>query len=193
MSSVSVPTVIRAFLSVDIENEALLARIEYLQRKLDTGAARLKLVEHDNIHFTLRFLGDISEAVAQRMHEELSKVRFSPFNIDIAGVGAFPSVKRPNVVWIGVRSNMDRLEAIKQDIDNRLAEFGLGPERKFAAHATIARVKSITDRVSFEASLRDLSGEVVGTMPVTAFRMTKSTLTPSGPQYETLWEVRGSP
>ncbi len=180
---------IRAFLSIDVENEALLTRIIDIQKHLESNAARFKMVERQNIHFTLRFFDVLSDATTERMYQTLSQIEFHPFEIEIAGVGAFPSARRPNVIWIGVSKGEEQIVALKREIDNRLGTLGFRPEGKFVAHATIARVKSIQSLEKLIKSLESLSKEYVGIMPVTCFRLTKSTLTPAGPIYDMLWEV----
>jgi 2'-5' RNA ligase len=78
---------------------------------------------------------------------------------------------------------------LKARIDSLLVNLGYQPERNFTAHATIARVRFLQNRERMLGNLESLSKESVGTMTVTAFQMTKSTLMPSGPIYEALWEV----
>jgi 2'-5' RNA ligase len=93
---------------------------------------------------------------------------------------------------VGVSDNAERVKDLKLEIDDRLGNLGYSRDRKFHAHATIARVRAVHNRDQMKENIEHLVGESVGTMTVDCFRMTKSTLTSSGPIYETLWEVRGS-
>jgi 2'-5' RNA ligase len=189
----NVNTKVRAFLSVDIDDAALLSRINHIQQKLDLQAAKIKLVERENIHFTLRFFGDTPVSKLELIHTELSKIQFAPFTIEIAGVGAFPSIKRPRVVWVGLTQNANRMIDLKRKIDDYLGNLGYSRERKkYHAHATFARVRAVRNREHMIANLESLADEPVGMMAVSNFRMTKSTLTSSGPIYETLWEIPAS-
>jgi 2'-5' RNA ligase len=184
---------IRAFLSLDIEDQDLLSQISETQNRLDTSSAKMKLVEIENVHFTLRFLGDTSISAIDEIESSLSQIKFEPFNIEIVGVGAFPNSKRPRVVWIGVTQNADSVIKLKKEIDSRLKTFGHQPEgKKFTPHATIARVRYIKDRERLARNLEELGDAHIGTMTVSKFNMKKSTLTPSGPIYETLWHVPSS-
>lgn len=180
---------IRVFLSIHIVDEPLLSRISNIQRRLDQDAAKLKIVEKDNIHFTLRFFGDTSLSRIEEMRKILETVNFDPFTISIAGVGAFPSARRPNVIWVGVNQNAERMAELKARIDSLLVSLGYNPEKDFTAHATIARVRFLQNRERMLGNLESLAKESVGTMIVSGFQMTKSTLKPSGPVYEALWEV----
>jgi len=181
---------VRAFLSIDIENQALLPKISETQRKLDTGLAKMKLVEIENIHFTLRFLGDTSLARIDEIESCLSKIKIDPFEIMVYGVGAFPTKRRPRVIWIGVTKNADRITNLKMEIDSHLEELGYQTEKqKFTPHATIARVRYIKDAEKLANNLDSLINQPIGSMSVSKSNMKKSTLTPSGPIYETLWSI----
>ncbi|MHA1903009.1 MAG: RNA 2',3'-cyclic phosphodiesterase [Candidatus Thorarchaeota archaeon] len=181
--------VVRAFLSIDIVDDTLLERIASIQNQLDRDAAKMKLVELENIHFTWRFFGDTSVSVLDGIREELMKLRFSTIDIQIAGVGAFPNVRRPRVIWVGVTENAARLTELKLETDELLQSLGYKTDKKFTPHATIARVRFIRDKKRLSDNIEALASERIGKMIVNGIRMTKSTLTPSGPVYETLWEI----
>ncbi len=179
----------RVFLSIDIDDDALLARISRIQSKLDNKAAKLKLVEKDSIHFTLRFFGDTAVSRIDEMRKALGTLQFPPFTIQVEGIGAFPNPRRPNVIWVGVSQNAQQMTDLKGRIDAQLANLGYPPEKGFKAHATIARVRAVNDREGMVRNLESLTRESAGIMTVSSFRMTKSTLTSPGPIYETLWEI----
>lgn len=180
----------RVFLSVDIEDERHLSRIACIQNKLDRDAAKMKLIELENVHFTWKFFGDTLISKVESIRNELEQIKFSPFTIRIGGVGAFPSIRKPRVIWIGVTHNADAMRELKSMTDDRLGNLGYPLERReFTPHATIARVRTVRDRDAILRNLEAISRESVGTMIVDAIRMTKSTLTPSGPIYEMLWEI----
>ena len=182
--------IIRAFLSIDIDDSILLTKILSIQEKLDRKSAKMKLVERDNIHFTWRFFGDTPKNKIDEIHSELSNLEIDPFTVDIGGVGAFPNLRRPRVIWVGAKHNIELMRELKTKTDSLLANVGYAIEKKkFIPHATIARVRDVYNREQIMQNLQELSDEHVGTMTVTGIRMTKSTLTPSGSVYKTLWEV----
>lgn len=181
---------LRAFLSVDIDDQRLLSRIMNIQTRLDARTAKMKLVEKEKIHFTWRFFGETPVSRIESMKEVMSRIRSSSFEIRIGGVGAFPSARRPRVIWIGVTENSDKMRSLKAETDDLLAELGYSREaRKFHPHATIARVRNVLDRNLLQENLESMAGIDVGSMIVGNLRLTKSTLTPSGPIYQTVWEV----
>lgn len=180
----------RVFLSIDIGNDALLPLISEIQTKLDKSLAKMKLVELENIHFTLRFFGDTPLSRINEIKNCLNQIKINPFEIEVHGVGAFPNSRRPRVIWIGVDQNAERIRELKIEIDSRLKELGYKPEKKrFTPHATIARVRYIKDAAKLSTNIDELASSPIGSMTVSRFNMKKSTLTPSGPIYETLWHV----
>ena len=181
---------VRVFLSIDIEKDDLLSQIQSLQSQLDCQSAKMKLVGRENIHFTWRFFGDTPIKKVDAIHSELNHLKIPPFEIMIGGIGAFPSIQRPRVIWIGVKQNIEMMRDLKAQTDSLLAKLGYKIEKKkFIPHATIARVRAVNNHDGIVENLHSLSDEIVGMMTVKGIRMTKSTLTPSGPIYETLWEV----
>lgn len=186
----SVSNIVRAFLSIGIENQSLLSQIQNIQQKLDLTAAKMKIVERENIHFTLYFFGDTPLAQMNQIQMCFEGIKIDPFEVKIAGVGAFPDKLRPRIVWIGVTNNASKILNLKSKIDSSLIGLGYKPEkRKYTPHATIARVRHVNDTKRLANNLESLANEVIGTMTITKIKMMKSTLTPSGPNYETLWEI----
>jgi 2'-5' RNA ligase len=150
----------------------------------------MKLVERENIHFTWRFFGETPLSKIESMKEVMSRIRASPFEIRIGSIGAFPNIRRPRVIWIGVTENGDKMRALKIETEDLLAELGYPREtRKFHPHATIARIRDVFDRNLLQENLESIAGTDIGNMVVGSIRLTKSTLTPSGPIYRTVWEV----
>lgn len=184
---------IRSFLSVNITDKEILSGLKTVQGSLDLRAAKLKLVEPENIHFTLRFLGDITLGQKAEIQQCLDQLSFDKFSVGISGVGAFPNVHRPRVIWIGVSENQGQMVSLKMQIDDMLKTTGFSPEKqRFTPHATIARVRYVENREKLAVNLQSLSETVLGQMSVNSVHLMKSTLTPRGPIYEVMWSKHGS-
>ena len=182
---------VRVFLSIDIDDQALLSRVEQIQQRLDPQAAKMKLVEINNIHFTLHFFGDTPVERIQKIKDHLEMIKIVPFEITISGVGAFPNKRKPRIIWIGVTQNEQQVQDLKFEIDSLLKDIGYQPERrKYTPHATIARVRHVKNSGKIANNLEELSNESIGTMTVSGFNMMKSTLTPAGPVYDILWNIQ---
>jgi 2'-5' RNA ligase len=182
---------VRAFLSIEIDDKNLLSQIRTIQQKLDQTAAKMKIVKEGNIHFTLRFFGDTSLSRLDQIKTRFDEIDFDQFEIEVAGIGSFPNKRRPRIIWVGVTQNASKVLKLKDEIDSSLIEIGYQPEkRKYTPHATIARVRQVKDSRRIADNLENLADEVIGKMNITRVTMMKSTLTPSGPIYESLWEIR---
>ena len=176
---------IRTFIAIDIADEKIISKIVGIQKQLVKSGSSMKLVEPENLHITLYFLGEIPESSLRYVEEAVTNCTkgVEPFTIDIGGVGAFPTIKRPRVLWIAVTKNSDKIEFIANCLKKILPSRGFRREPKsFHAHITLARVKR------YNSSLRDmltkLSDVYIGSIPVSNIKIKKSTLTPKGPIYK---------
>jgi RNA 2',3'-cyclic 3'-phosphodiesterase len=183
---------IRSFVSIDVEDEQILSKVESIMSSLSSLGGDLKPVERDNIHLTLKFLGNIGLAMLAEVKSSLGKVKFEPFSLEIKGAGAFPNMKRMNVIWIGVGEGWSQAQQIFEQTEKYLHEAGFSREtRPFSPHITIARVRSGRKRDEVAAFLGHLADESLGTFNADRVRLKQSVLSPSGPAYSTLFEVTG--
>ncbi len=174
---------VRCFIAVDIDNQDITSRIVNFQKELISNGLRAKIVESENLHITLRFIGEIPPILVDSIRRELKNVNFNTFSIYLKGVGGFPSLLRPRVIWIGVAEGAEELINLNHSINGVLSKLRL-PSRKerFHPHLTIARVKAPLNnrtRLILEKS-KDLE---FGRMIVKDFKFMRSQLTPSGPIY----------
>lgn len=182
--------VLRVFLAVDFPDGDAKRRVIKVQESLFETDADIKPVEPENLHITLRFLGEIEKDLVERVKVELTKISFQPFNVLFEGVGVFPDLKRINVVWIGIVEGNVELLDLYGKINQALARCGLPPERRgFSPHLTIARVRSRKNIEKLSRRVVELRDVKVGGFAVDSFKLKKSTLTPRGPIYNTLLEV----
>jgi len=183
---------IRSFVAFDIDSELVLKRLSEAQNILTNTGADLKLVKPQNIHVTMRFLGNISPPMVDSIHEEMKKISFTPFEIELKGLGAFPSLKYARVVWVGIRKGADELMNVFNQLEPRLRRLGFKPDPKgFSPHLTIARVKTGRHKAELVKCVEDLVDYEFGIIKADYLKLKKSVLTPKGPIYTTLREVRG--
>jgi len=181
---------VRSFISIDIEDELIVSKIRRIQDDLLSTGAKLKLVEPQNLHYTLKFLGEIPEHKVQEITEILKTLESNTFKIHICELGCFPSINRINVIWLGAAEGSDKLIELAKWVEGKLTEMGFPRERKkFTPHLTIARVKYAHNKQQLQKKILQLSDIDVGEFTVSAVRLKKSTLTPKGPIYDTLYEV----
>jgi 2'-5' RNA ligase len=184
---------IRTFLAFDIEDQTIIRRIIQAQKMLVNTGADLKIVNPQNIHLTIRFLGDVYSPMIDQIHEEMKKLVFSPFQIEIKGIGAFPKPAYPRVVWAGIRNGAKELKNVFEQLEPRLRDLGFQSDNKgFSPHLTIARVRSGRNKAKLAELINELMDYDFGTVKSGKFKLIKSDLTPKGPIYTNLKEVSGN-
>ncbi|MEM3578771.1 MAG: RNA 2',3'-cyclic phosphodiesterase [Candidatus Bathyarchaeia archaeon] len=180
---------IRSFIAFDIENPSILENITKIQKVLAGTGADLKLVEPKNIHITLRFLGNITPAMVDKVYEGMCRVQFTPFVFKIQGLGAFPNQRNPRVVWAGIREGAIQLRGIFEQLEPSLRSLGFAPDSKgFSPHLTIARVRSGRNKAQLAKCLIENVNFEFGVVKANCLRLKRSELTPKGPIYTTLRE-----
>jgi 2'-5' RNA ligase len=180
---------IRSFIAFDIGSHEVLKKLADAQGLLLKTGADLKPVEPQNIHVTVRFLGNISSETVEKIFEEMKKVQFMAFDIRIHGVGAFPNVKYPRVVWAGIKEGADQLRSIFSQLEPRLHGLGFAPDpRGFSPHLTIARVRSGKNKAELAQCITENANFEFGTIRGQCLKLKRSNLTPKGPVYSTLRE-----
>lgn len=177
----------RAFIAVDI-NEEVRGKLVEFQRQLEATRADLKLVEPENIHVTMKFLGEVPESRVPEITEALgaSLEGTKGFDIGVRGIGVFPSLRYIRVVWAGVEAGKDELVGIQKKIDLGLKPIGFRPERDFVPHLTLARVRTARFKDKLAAFVNDSADLEFGTSRARAIELKQSTLTQRGPIYSTL-------
>ena len=184
---------IRSFIAFDIDDELVLNRISKAQSKLVNTGADLRLVKPQNIHVTIRFLGSISIGIINQVSEKISKQMFIPFDFEIQGLGAFPSLNYSRVIWVGIRKGTNELREIFNKIEPDLRNLGFKPDTKgFSPHLTIARVRTGRSKSELVRCIRDLTDYKFGVITADCLRLKKSVLTPKGPIYSTIHEIRAT-
>jgi 2'-5' RNA ligase len=188
------PESIRSFLAFAIESDTVLNRLATAQRHLVQTGADLKPVEPQNIHITVRFLGNITPAMVEKIFDEMKQVKFTMFTVQIKGLGAFPNPRYPRVVWAGITEGAEQLKSVFSQIEPKLRGLGFTPDhRGFSPHLTIARVRSGRNKQQLAAFLTENANYEFGTVDAKCLRLKKSTLTPKGPIYSTLKEFCPQP
>jgi len=181
---------IRSFIAFDINSPTVLKRFNDIQETLLKTSADLKLVQPQNIHITVRFLGDIKPAMVDSIHEALKKVSFSAFDCEIRGLGVFPDLRFPRVVWAGMRKGADDVKNVFDQLEPSLQQLGFRPDPKgFSPHLTLARVRTGRNKAELTSRIQELADQDFGIVRADCLRLKKSVLTPKGPIYSTLREV----
>lgn len=174
----------RVFTAVDLNDELkenISAFIEECRKKHQRS---VKYVERENLHITMKFLGEMTDEAVAKLSEDLAAIRVPSVNVLAHGAGGFPNVFFPSVLWIGIKDD-GTLEKLFREIEDKAAVHGVAKEtKKFHPHATIARVKGKADSGLLE--LIKNCGKDFGGFLAESFVLMKSDLMPDGPVYTRL-------
>ncbi len=182
--------IMRTFIAVELSEEQR-NNLEKLQQAVKKAGMQAKIVEKENLHITLKFLGEIQnkdlEIVKESLQEAVEGVK--KFEISISGVGAFPSIAKPGVIWAAVEDGKDELMDLASRVDEKVVvhEFDSKP---FSPHITVARLRTQKHIAALAEIERDFEEFEFGKTVVSEVKLKKSELTPRGPIYSDILNFR---
>ena len=174
----------RSFIALELSPEIKkeLSRLQQELKKIDLD---VKWVKPDNIHLTLKFLGNVEEAKIEQIKTALAGISSGkkPFEISLFKLGAFPNLNYPRVVWVGIDKGSSEAEDIAKLIEDDLERLGFSKEdRPFSVHLTIGRVKSGKNKIALKEKVSALEVQPKSSI-VKNITLFQSTLTRNGPIY----------
>ena len=184
---------VRCFVAIECNNPEVVKRIRKVQTTLEETGANLKNVEPENIHLTMKFLGEITQQKVDEVTQVVEDISFYPFTLVVEEVGVFPNMRRPTTIWAGITEGVSNLVSVFEELDGKLSRLGFKQEhRRFQPHLTIGRVRTGQNKDQLVEELLRLKDEVFGDVKVNRIVLKKSVLTPKGPIYSILAESRHS-
>lgn len=181
---------LRCFIAIEMP-ESQKKSIKNIIDILMKSGADVKWVSSENIHITLKFLGQTDESLITSIKETLYKklLPYNPFYIKISDVGCFPDVRRPRVIWVGIEES-STLKNLQKEIDNEIVKFGYSIEKRdFSPHLTIGRVRSQKGIAKMIKILDEFSTFSFGNIEIKNITLMKSELKPVGAKYHALAEI----
>jgi 2'-5' RNA ligase len=185
-------SMLRTFIAIELPGDLQIEISQIIGRLQNkAGKSGVRWVSAENIHLTLKFLGDVSSSAITDIQEllKLEAAHHHPFTATIGGVGAFPNQKRPRIIWLGVNSPPE-LASLQHGIESALAKLGyLLDERPFSPHLTLGRVRenaSTTELAALASALKDIQIGILGKVTVDNIHLFKSDLQPGGSVYTRL-------
>ncbi|MBW2972627.1 RNA 2',3'-cyclic phosphodiesterase [Candidatus Woesearchaeota archaeon] len=170
----------RLFIAFEVPDDVSNQLFEVQKRLQFSG----KATKTKTFHLTLKFLGEVDEKKISILKDELSKVKFAPFEASLSDVGAFPDADNPRVVWVGLEPH-DKINEIQRQVDTATQKLGFEQDKKFHPHLTLARIKFVDNRKELKDCIASLKVPEAS-FTLDSFKLIKSTLTPRGPVYEVL-------
>ncbi len=173
---------IRSFICIDLPDEIIkeVARVQsLLEKQKFTG----KLTELENLHLTLKFLGEIDEIKLNQVKERLSKIKFQPLSLKLDKAGNFNYKGSPKIVWIKIAGDAFNFQKqVDESLENLFPK-----EERFMSHLTVARIKHVKDKKGFIEYINDLNPKKLE-FTIDRFKLKSSELRTLGPVYKTIEE-----
>jgi 2'-5' RNA ligase len=179
---------IRSFIAIEIPGD-LRAKIETIQKELQNKKADVKWVLPGGIHLTLKFLGEITAREVESISNILDSIipSWKAFPLRIKGVGCFPSIRNPRIIWLGIDEGASMVSTLQKAIERSAIEQGFSAEdRPFRPHLTLGRVRSKRGLEYLIQAIENLREVEVGTFKAQEVSLFRSDLKPSGAVYTQL-------
>jgi len=175
----------RAFIAIEI-SETIRDAIGTLIRELRQSGDRVKWVRPENLHLTLKFLGDLSEENVPKAIDILGRCAegVGPFQLEVKNAGGFPNLNRPRVLFVEAEDSPPMARELARRLNKQMTRAGVPREdRGFRNHITIGRVRKPMPMPALGKRLHELAGRRFGAMTVSDVVLMQSDLRPDGPVY----------
>ncbi len=178
----------RTFISLEFPGNVRKDIFKSFERLKTSKCVLGNFVKKENIHLTLKFLGNLSEEKIKEIKDKLSEINFSGFKAELGKIGFFPSEKYVRVVWVDLIS--EEVKELKKIIDEILEEIGINYDnRVFSSHITVARIKKMRDKEEFFKIIKELKIKKTS-FKMNNFFLIKSELRREGAVYKSLKEFK---
>jgi len=181
---------IRSFLAFTVSGD-FKEMLERILKDLQNTKADVKWVKPENIHLTLKFLGDLAEGQLEAVKVVLRQLcpGFRPITTNINAIGAFPDMRHPKVIWAGLQDPHQSIKEIFEVLETSFLKLGIDQEdHPFQSHITLGRVRSSANLKELIEKMPNISINSKISQVFDLIVLYKSTLTPDGPVYDTLEE-----
>jgi len=171
----------RAFICIEFPDEVIkeVARVQELAGKIKfTG----KMTELENLHLTLKFLGEIDDSMLEEVRKKLNEIKFDVFEAKLGKIGIFHLKGKPRIVWIKVEGK--EIYELQKKIDDALKDL-FKKEERFMSHLTIARIKYVRDKSGFDEKISKIAVDKIK-FKIKEFKLKSSELKSIGPIYRDL-------
>lgn len=181
------PELVRSFICIDFPDE-IIKEITRVQSELAKTKFQGKLTEPENLHLTLKFLGEVPKEVLEKVKSLLSSIKFQKLELKLGKVGVFSHRGNPRIVWIKLEGAP--IFKLQKEIDKSLKDL-FPKEERFMSHLTIARIKHAKDKRSFDLKIKSLTAKKLK-FEIDSFRLVRSELKTLGPIYTTLADFKSN-
>ncbi|MEK6583291.1 MAG: RNA 2',3'-cyclic phosphodiesterase [Nitrospirota bacterium] len=182
---------LRCFIAISLPEE-LKAKISGIQEKLKAAGADVSWTRPEGMHLTLKFFGEIEDKRIPKIEKALDTAvdGIPTFTLSVSGMGTFPDMRRPRVIWIGLKEDGGNLLRLQKGVEEELKKTGFPSEdRRFTAHITLGRVRSNKNIDKLLKLIEEEKVEELGSFDVSEVHLIKSELKPAGAEYTELYSI----
>ena len=178
---------VRCFVAIEVP-KPVQALLKPVQVRLQSDIRRASWTKFGNFHLTLKFLGDVNSEVVGAVSEAVENVAAtqSRFSIEFGGIGAFPRLERPRVIWVGVKHGAATVSHLAKAVNLELKNFGFPTDNRFHPHLTLGRLRSPMNLQPLKSVLRKYDTIEGATVSVNEITVMQSQLHPNGAIYTPL-------
>ena len=181
----------RCFIAISLPYE-LKAKISGIQEKLKAAGADVSWTRPEGMHLTLKFFGEIEDKRIPKIEKALDAVvnGIPTFTLSVSGMGTFPDMRRPRVIWIGLKEDGGNLLRLQKGVEEELKKTGFPSEdRRFTPHITLGRIRSNKNTDKLLRLIEEGKVEELGSFDVSEVHLIKSELKPAGAEYTELYSI----
>ncbi len=185
------PDTIRTFIAVELP-KPILSSVCSVQDRLRSFGFHIRWIPSTNIHLTLKFLGNIHTADVEKIGNTIagSVTDVTPLSLFVEGVGVFPNIRRPRVLWVGIAGQIDALKRLQKRLEEQLSYLGYPKERRpYRGHLTLGRVKGKIDSEKLQFAMDTCKGFRSNSFAAREVCLIKSQLKSTGSQYSRLLAI----
>ncbi|MBW1841591.1 MAG: RNA 2',3'-cyclic phosphodiesterase [Deltaproteobacteria bacterium] len=184
--------IIRTFIAVEIP-EKIISSIARVQKSIKDYGFKIRWVRPESMHLTLKFLGNIEAADTEKVGRAVfaAAKTYPTLSLQVKGIGIFPGLRRPRVVWVGITGQLETLGRLQETLDKKLEAIGFPKEKRpFKGHLTLGRIKKKIDPNTFIEALNTCKNFETETFTADRVVLYKSELKASGAVYTELMSAR---
>ncbi|MCD6477649.1 MAG: RNA 2',3'-cyclic phosphodiesterase [Candidatus Aenigmarchaeota archaeon] len=173
----------RVFIGIPIPEE-IRNKIKEIEKEFKIKG--IKIVEPENLHWTVKFLGELNDNELEKTKSIMDGLNFNPVKIEVRGINVFPNLSYIRTIWIGVGEGLKKFKDELEKVNNKFSGIGKKNSNEIIPHLTIGRVKFLSDKEKLIKLMKKYEEIKIGEMITTPLVLYESILTPKGPIYKKL-------
>lgn len=180
---------IRTFVAIEVVEPLVVSKILEMENSLSALQVPAKTVEPENLHITLVFIGEVEDELVKDIMSALQEVKYGEIRASLKGIGAFPDLRSPRVIWAGVDRGKEKIVELQKLVANSLRKYNIKfeQEKKFEPHLTLARIKGSKNIERLREFIKMNADIEIGEVVFNELKLKQSILTPKGPIYKDLF------